>query len=456
MLQPKTYNLKPLLLILALPLLAGFGCSGASKEVKQATKPITLNYWRVADGSDTFQDIIQNYRVLHPNVTINYRQLRYEEYEYELLNALAEDRGPDVFSLPNTWLGKYESKLYPLPSTLTIPVTITAGTFKKETQTVLQTKPGLTAQDVRQRFVDTVAKDVVRGGKVMALPLSVDTLVMYLNRDLLNQAGIADAPRDWNAVVDAVKKLTIADKAGKIVQAGAALGRSNTVERAVDIVSLLMMQNGAQMASADGKQATFQLPDRTSNSNPGLQALQFYTDFANPAKEIYTWSADLPPALEAFLQGRVALYFGYAYHLPIIVGRSPKLNLAVSPMPQVAGAARAVNYADYWTEAVSQKTKYADQAWDFVQYATSAEQVKSYLRKAKKPTALRSLLAEQKQDFDLQVFADQVLTASSWYRGDDGPAMNVAFQEMIQQMNKGESLPMDILNAAAQKVQRTL
>src|SRR3990167_6555517 len=83
-----------LALLLALPLLAGFGCKGAPKEVKQATQPTTLNYWRVTDGSDAFQDIIQGYRAKHPNITINYRQLRFEEYEYELLNALAEDRGP--------------------------------------------------------------------------------------------------------------------------------------------------------------------------------------------------------------------------------------------------------------------------------------------------------------------------------------------------------------------------
>ncbi len=70
--------------------------------------------------------------------------------------------------------------------------------------------------------------------------------------------------------------------------------------------------------------------------------------------------------------------------------------------------------------------------------------------------ALRALVADQQKDLDLQVFANQLLTANSWYRGNDGPAMETAMRELIEQMNKGETLPMDALNAAAQKVQKTL
>lgn len=449
------HKLQIVALLLALPLLAGFGCKGASQAVQQATKPITLNYWRVADGSDVFQDIIQGYKAAHPYVSINYRQLRPEEYEYELLNALAEDRGPDIFALPNTWLGKYDKKISAMPATLTIPSTVISGTFKKEAKTVLTTKNTITIKSLKERFIDVVPKDVVRDGKIVGLPLSIDTLVMYVNRGLLDQAGIAEIPKDWNGVVEAVKKLTVVNSQGQIIQSGAALGRGDNIERATDIVSLLMMQNGAQMASDDGKQVSFQLPDRTNNTNPGLQALQFYTDFANPAKEIYTWDAGMPPALEAFLQGRVAFYFGYAYHLPIILGRAPKLNLAISSMPQVAGVTRPVNYADYWVEVVSQKTKYANESWDFIQYA-ALDQVKSYLAKAKRPTALRSLINEQKQDVDLQIFAEQLLTSGSWYRGQDGPGMSTIMREMIGAMNKGETIPIDVLNTTAQKIQRTL
>src|SRR3989338_10312301 len=103
-----------LTLIFTFLLTSGFGCKLVDKKTQEAMKPVTLNYWRVWDGQDAFDDIIKNYNSLHPFITINYRKLRYSEYESELLNALAEDRGPDIFSIHNTWTKKYLGKITPM------------------------------------------------------------------------------------------------------------------------------------------------------------------------------------------------------------------------------------------------------------------------------------------------------------------------------------------------------
>jgi len=101
-------------------LTSGFGCKLVDQKTQEAMKPVTLNYWRVYDSQDAFDEIIANYKKLHPFITINYRKLRYSEYESELLNALAEDRGPDIFSLHNTWIKKYQNKIAPLPAAITM------------------------------------------------------------------------------------------------------------------------------------------------------------------------------------------------------------------------------------------------------------------------------------------------------------------------------------------------
>src|SRR5688500_16782349 len=88
----------------ACAVLVGQGCTRApSAEVLQASKSTQLTMWAVIDDVDVYDAILRDYRALHPNVTINFRRLRLEEYESELLNALAEDRGPDIFMLHNTW-----------------------------------------------------------------------------------------------------------------------------------------------------------------------------------------------------------------------------------------------------------------------------------------------------------------------------------------------------------------
>jgi len=182
-------------LLLLFILTAGFGCKGTDKEAQEAMKPITLEYWRVFDGKDDFKEIIANYNKIHPFITIKYKKLRYEEYESELLNALAEDRGPDIFSIHNTWMKKYENKIEPMPEQITMVYPIEKGSIKKEIVPELRTKRTITNKQLKDLFVDVVSHDVIfKDNKIYGLPLYVDTLALYYNRDLLNNAGIATIP----------------------------------------------------------------------------------------------------------------------------------------------------------------------------------------------------------------------------------------------------------------------
>src|SRR3989344_912354 len=317
-------RLLPLLLIL--PLL-GLSCTkGVSQAVREASRPVTLKYWRVIDDADAFDEIIRAYRAIHPHVTIEYRKFRLEEYEDELLNALAEDRGPDIFSIHNTWMRGYQSKILSLPDTISIPYRTVEGSIKKEVVWTLKTEKTLRIKDLKTKFPDQVAEDVVlkeadsQGNvkdKIFGLPLSVDSLALFYNKELLNAAGLAKPAEDWSTFQTHVKKLTKQDSSGNITQSGAAIGGSSNVERSSDILSVLMMQNGAPMTDATGY-ATFNktpagLEDRTTA--PGIEALTFYTDFASPQKEVYTWTENMPNSLDAFIQGKTAYFFGYAYHI---------------------------------------------------------------------------------------------------------------------------------------------
>lgn len=448
-------------LLIVFMLTTGFGCKLANQATQEAMQPITLTYWRVFDGSDAFEEIIAKYKALHPFITIEYKKLRYEEYENELLNALAEDRGPDIFSIHNTWIRKYQTKLTPMPATITMAYPVVKGTVKKEVIPELRTTNSLTLGEIKNNFVDVVAGDVILSdGQVYGLPLSVDTLAMYYNRDLFNNAGITQAPLYWNKeFLQDVTKLTKQNAEQKIAQAGVALGGAN-VNRFSDILSVLMMQNGALMVGGDNR-VTFNLVPTASqdnNYNPGLEALRFYTDFTNPAKESYAWSGDLPNSLEMFMSGNLGIMFGYAYDLATIKAQAPKLNFAIAKMPQIEGNPPTnINFANYWVEVVSKKSQHQSEAWDFVQFMTAAGQAESYLAKTKKPTALRVLVAQQRADDEIGVFADQVLTAKSWYKGKNATAAEDAIREMIETVMTNPSVKLqEIINNAAAKVQQTI
>ncbi len=449
-----------LLLLVVFLLNAGLGCKSVDQKTQDAMKPITLTYWRVFDDEDAFQEIIKKYKVLHPYITIEYHKLRYEEYETALLNALAEDRGPDIFSINNTWIKKYQNKLAPLPESTTLVYPVMTGTIKKEVSSELRINRSLSLKELKDNFVDVVGHDVVLDdNKIYGLPLSVDTLAMFYNKDLLNDAGISQIPQYWNnEFLQDVKKLTRQDPKKGLIQAGVALGGSANIQRFSDIISVLMIQNGADMMIDN--QVTFnQIPadSKDLSYNPGLEAVRFYADFANPLKESYSWNSELPNSLDMFINGNLAIMFGYSYNLPTIKARAPKLNFSIAKLPQIEGNPPTnINFANYWVETVAKKSPHQNEAWDFIQFMTKQEQVKSYLQATNYPTALRALITSNSSD-ETKVFTDQVLTAKSWYRGHNAQAAEEALKEMIDTIAKSTvDQIQNIINMTAAKIQQTI
>ncbi|MFH1890474.1 MAG: hypothetical protein ABIJ91_02835 [Candidatus Kuenenbacteria bacterium] len=452
-------------LIAILLLTSGFGCKqGNLAAVNDLKKPITLKYWRVFDSSDSFSEIIGDYKYLHPNVNIEYRKLRYDEYEKALIEAWAEDRGPDIFAIHNTWVGEYESKILPMPETIKLPYVVSRN---KKTEAIEEADykqvKALNPIDIRNNFAETVYQDVVRNAKIFGLPLSVDTLALFYNRTMFDNGQIAKIPNTWVEVKEAVRRLTLQNDQGEIVQSGIALGTNNNINRYSDVLSLLMMQNGTEMVDESGRMAIFDQPSSFStdkNYRPGQEATRFYTDFAMPAKEVYSWNEDMPEASQAFISERLAMMLGYSYQLPLIKTQGVRLNIGVAEVPHINSdgtdaLGSKVNFASYWVETVAKKTENADYAWDFLMFAVSENEAIKYLKKTKKPTALRALIEGQMQDADIKPFANQVLTAKTWYHGNDADAAENAFGEMIGTVLKGKNTIEEAIHYAVQKVNLT-
>lgn len=418
-------------------LTSGLGCKGLSKTQQDAIKPIELIYWRVFDDSDSMADIISAYHQLHPHITITYKKLLPDEFEKELLNALSEDRGPDMFSVQNTWIGKYQSKIAPMPSSVKSTFQSIEGTVSKQLAVTTKTIPSLTVKQIKDNFVGVVAGDVVRRDsatgeeRIWGVPLAVDTLALFYNKDILDKAGVGTPPKTWDEFLNNVIAMTKVNADNKILQAGAGLGGSTNIARAADILSVLMMQGGAIMALDDGTPEFQAIPQGNNQEiGPGEQALRFYTDFANTTKKGFTWNKNMPNSLDAFTRGIAGFFFGYSYNIPLVEARAPKLNYSVVPLPQLNPDV-PVNFASYWVETVSKKSAHQNEAWDFIQFAAGAKQVQSYLNKTKKPSALRELIAGQKDDATIGPFAQSALTAKSWYKGRDAAAAETAFLQMI-------------------------
>lgn len=403
----------------------GFGPadSGPLKELK---------FWGVFDDTNDFRSTLNTFQQRYPRIRISYQQFNYEDYEKELIEAFAAGRGPDIWMIQNTWLPKQQEKITPLP----------------QQKLPGQEKPLFTLRDFRDQFVDVAEKDLVVQEQIYGLPLYVDTLALYYNKDIFNSVGIASPPETWEEFNGAVEKIATIGENEAIIRAGAAIGTAKNINRSTDILSLLMMQSGVPMSDPESGAADFL--KEVNGRNPGQTALEYYTDFANPTKRVYTWNSSAFYSIDAFQQGAAAMMFNYAHQIEVLKARAPRLNFGVAPMPQL-NLDRPVNYANYWAATVSKFSASPVEAWQFATYLTSFEGAIPYLNSTEHPTARRDLIDQQKEDLTIGVFVKQVLTADSWYQVDSAAIENI-LATMIEDVNFRRRSIVEALNAAESQI----
>ncbi|MFA6099120.1 MAG: extracellular solute-binding protein [Patescibacteria group bacterium] len=419
---------------------------------------ITLNIWGVWDDTSDLKPIIDAYRRAHPYVNIKYSKIRYEEYEDMLLNGWANQpsTGPDIYALPNTWLKKYNTRgfITPIPKTTSVTnYTTSQIIFKQEVQYQEVTENSLTTSDIKRNYVDLVYGDIIQGGKILGLPLGINPLELFYNRNLLDQAHLVQPPQTWAEFASAVSNMTTIDEQNKIVRAAAALGTSNNISYPQDILTLLMLQNGTVMAT--GSKIAFDKPSATDAAYfPGEEALRFYTDFTSPEKAVYTWGTEMPNALDYFAEGNLAFFFGYPFQEAEIKSKSRGIDYGVAPVPQINPESE-INVANYWVYTVSHKASNKSLAWNFLQFATKAKYVKSYVNSTKQSSALRSVLQQQILDPDRGPVLQQVLTAQNWYHGSDQQDADQVLQDMITSVVTNGTPIKDALMQAAKKIDKS-
>jgi len=434
MLVKKRIKIFTLLMLMIFVVSSGFGCKwNPFKKNPASYDRVTLNYWGVWDSPEQLKALMDDYNQSHPTISFKYKNFRYAEYERKLLEAWADDRGPDVFAIPSTWLKSYQHRIVPMPNTHKIPVYELQGSIKQELAVVLKNFKGLSPQDVKNQYVSVVYEDVILDNKVYALPYYLDTLATFYNIDLLTQAGIPEPMDDFFDLVEQVPKLTKATDSNRIIQSAVALGGTDNIPRFFDIFSSIMLQNGVK---ADGKR--FKPMEDKESATRLVQAFNFYTDFARPGKASYSWNAEAEDALEMFAGGRLAYMFGYSYHADQLRDRNLQFDWDIKNFPQTRGASGTKYYADYWVNVVSKKSDSVDAAWNFIQSTAAADKVNIYLKANKRPTALRSLIDKQLNDYELATFASQVLTADNWYNGYNISLAEKFTAEIIDGLVSGE------------------
>ncbi len=431
--------------------------SGCGFRQTDTAYKINLEIWGIFDDSEALRQVIGQYKNLNPNVgNVTYRKLAVDTYRQDLLDALAAGNGPDIFLIRNSWTPAFADKIVMAPDTL------------------------IDERSYRNAFVDTVGDDFVTDeGKIAGVALSSDSLALYYNKDLLGAAGITAPPATWDQFQGDVRLLTRINSFGEITQSGAALGTAGNINRSTDVLSALLLQNGVLVPRGNGR-------DLRLNAAAGVNALTFYTQFANPTSSLYTWNPRMHYSIDAFYEGTAAMMINYSWHYDTIKRKNSKLNFAVAPLPQPTGA-QPFNFPNYWGFVVAKnKTAPAGtkdlalfdkirtfESWQFLKYAafpptgtvhlqnaitgnakdfTSAfDPAATYLEKTGAPAARRDLVEKQKTDPILGPFADGNLITRNWKQSDP-ESIEKILADMITSINLGEATINQSLSTAESRI----
>lgn len=381
----------------------------ATKLFNKESGQINLTLWGLWEDERTMNIVLSDFERQNEGINIEYSKQDLKQYKERLLTRVENGNGPDLFLYHNTWQPILSDILLPLPDNV------------------------ISNQDSNNYF--PVAKtDLVKNGAIYGVPQNMDTLVMYVNTDILSSGG-ADVPSNWNDFIDVSRRLTVKDQEGKIITAGAAMGTYGNISHAPDIISLLFLQNGVNAKDLD------------ATSDRAIGALNFYTAFSIDENNV--WSEDMDTSILSFSKGKLAMYFGYSWDYFTIKAANPSINVQIVPVPQLGN--EPVNLASYWVMGASAKSKNQKQALDLIKHLSSKEVLtKLYLEESK--TRLfgqpypRVDMVESLKDTIIYPSVLQGQTALSSYfvdaAGDNGinQELNTYLENAINSINNGTSV----------------
>lgn len=388
------------------------------------TGPAKLTYWRLFEDKTIFDPLFTSFNEKVPDIEIEYIKKDSDEYYSELLDALAGGSGPDIFMIRNDWLPAFKDKIATIPEDI-----MNVDTF-------------------RETFVAAASEELIEDNNIYGIPLSVNSLGLIYNERMLDDASCPRPPENWNDFIECTKKITKLS-GNRINTSGTALGTTNNLDvgetgskkLATDILSAMMIQSETEMVSADRSSASFGLPveaEGGESAYPGTRALSFYSSFAQPSKETYSWHKNMDNAIEAFANKTTAMIFGYSETAAAIEAKNPDFPFYSGPLPQIKGSDNPKTTAYYWIEVVSRQSQFQDQSWVVLLFLADPQQMNKFRSATNKPPSRKDLIEPASGDSKYGAFAAQLAYATTWYKGKQPYKVYDIFAKMIDGVVAGQ------------------
>jgi ABC-type glycerol-3-phosphate transport system substrate-binding protein len=398
---------------------------GSSNTNQAVTGQVTI--WGIYP-----QGIIQGYldsaTAKNTEITVIYRQKNQDTFRTELIEALANGQAPDIVISDSEHIFSFKDKLYTIPF----------ATYSERLY--------------RDSFIDGASVFLSKEG-VIAVPLTVDPIVLYYNKNLLAGQNYVVPPTTWTGLVQSLPRFVKKDARGVISQTAIGLGESDNIDHFKDIISSLFLQTGNPIVSLNPNTDEYEQKISVGTSGQDelatAKALDFYTGFANQANSSFSWTRTLPSTLDTFLSGKSAFYLGRASELFTIQARNPNLSFDVTTIFQADGAIRPVTYGVFSGVSIVKSTANFNAAYSILGTLSSKEFAQYLSSSISIPGVRRDLLLEQQKNPYVQSYFKAALSAFAWPDLDSKKSETI-FRNMIRAVNSGRSNSTQAIRTAAQ------
>ncbi len=386
------------------------------------------------------QAAIQNElsRIVQSNKGYNniaYVQQPLESFDTSLSSAIAAQNGPDLILISQEQLMSERNKINLITFSDSVP---------------------------KRSFVDSTYLPefslFATNAGTYGIPYVLDPMVLYYNKTILNSSGVSVPPTSWEGIVGLASTLT-KTTGGEISQATIPFGTYENLSNGRGVLSLLFLQAGSPITQSVNTGVRTVLADTstqsTNGATPTQSVLNFYTQFSDPSRTVYSWNSNFANDRQAFIAGNLAFYVGYASELPTLQAANPNLSFDMATIPQPQTAKAAVDYGLAYAFAIPKASKNPSGALS----AALALADKGYesigAQSLSMAPAQRALLVVDPNDVFTPVFYPLALISKGWL-SPAPTATDPIFSAMITNVTSGRLEVQNALSAAAQALDAAL
>ncbi len=318
---------------------AALGVPGSA--LAQTTESVTLEFaqwWEPELPDGEFRALMDAFEAQNPGITVELISGPYSSTRDQIVAGAATGTMADVVGLDGAWVSDF----------------VKQGALANVSDLMTEAS-----------FDDSeLAAQVQLSGSTYMIPVVNFVYPVFVNLDLMEQAGVANPPTTRSEFAEAATKLTNTESNVYGWVLPLSMEQPNGIQN--DVMSWVWASGGSMLQ--DGQ------PNLVGNED--VRAAMEYL------KGLYDAGVIAPGAfsmreqdkVEEFTNGRVGMMVDSLAHINLIRERNPDLNFAITALPAVEGYSgpRGLPYAS-WGIGVAENTDHKAEAWQLIEFLMNAE-----------------------------------------------------------------------------------